>query len=102
LYNIIGVKRGACYYLHTFEGSLILRMLRTSAVNLSASNKGNKSNKQSSFGLDIQVGNGIALSLKSGYYNFTYIAYTSIYLDIVHRQQDYYQPNTLWPSLILL
>lgn len=37
-------------------------MLRTSAVKRSASKSGNKSSKQSSFGLDIHVGKGIALS----------------------------------------
>jgi hypothetical protein len=50
-----------------FERSLSLKILRTSAVNLNASNKGSKSNKLSSFGFDIQVGKGIALSLKKGY-----------------------------------
>lgn len=43
-------------------GSLKLKILRTSAVKRSASNKGSKSSRQSSLGLDIQVGSGIAFS----------------------------------------
>jgi hypothetical protein len=47
------------------DGFLKLKILRTSAVNRRASSNGNKSNKQSSFGFDIQVGNGIAFSILS-------------------------------------
>lgn len=67
MYEIGGYLQNLEYILYGKRdqmclGSLKLRILRTSAVKRSASNKGSKSSRQSSLGLDIQVGNGMAFS----------------------------------------